>query len=219
MFLYGFFNFYFIFRYPYLAIPAISYPQLENELFCHIYYLRHLCDTQKFPNWPIADPVQLLKHTLDAWRKEVEKKPPQMTVQQAYNDLGIDLNKHPKPDESMIRKSYYRLAQMYHPDKNPNGREIFEKVNQAYEFLCSRNVWSSGGPDPNNIVLILRTQSILFERYADGKFLVEMLYKIFVNLGYFKFCVPTNMPVIHNLLRLYVWRPKMMICSLKKLNC
>ncbi|KAM7345045.1 receptor mediated endocytosis 8 isoform 2-T2 [Cochliomyia hominivorax] len=154
-------------RYPYLAIPAISYPQLENELFCHIYYLRHLCDTQKFPNWPISDPVQLLKHTLDAWRKEVEKKPPQMTVQQAYNDLGIDLNKHPKPEESMIRKSYYRLAQMYHPDKNPNGREIFEKVNQAYEFLCSRNVWSSGGPDPNNIVLILRTQSILFERYAD----------------------------------------------------
>ncbi|XP_037713474.1 dnaJ homolog subfamily C member 13 isoform X1 [Drosophila subpulchrella] len=154
-------------RYPYLAIPVISYPQLENELFCHIYYLRHLCDTQKFPNWPISDPVQLLKHTLDAWRKEVEKKPPQMTIQQAYQDLGIDLTKTPKPDESMIRKSYYKLAQMYHPDKNPNGREIFEKVNQAYEFLCSRNVWSSGGPDPNNIVLILRTQSILFERYPD----------------------------------------------------
>ncbi|SPP75614.1 blast:DnaJ homolog subfamily C member 13 [Drosophila guanche] len=154
-------------RYPYLAIPVISYPQLENELFCHIYYLRHLCDTRKFPNWPISDPVQLLKHTLDAWRKEVEKKPPQMTIQQAYQDLGIDLTKTEKPDESMIRKSYYKLAQMYHPDKNPNGREIFEKVNQAYEFLCSRNVWSSGGPDPNNIVLILRTQSILFERYPD----------------------------------------------------
>uniref|UniRef100_A0A182SBZ2 Uncharacterized protein n=1 Tax=Anopheles maculatus TaxID=74869 RepID=A0A182SBZ2_9DIPT len=42
-------------RYPYLAIPVISYPQLENELFCHIFYLRHLCDTAKFPNWPIPD--------------------------------------------------------------------------------------------------------------------------------------------------------------------
>ncbi|XP_055379776.1 dnaJ homolog subfamily C member 13 isoform X2 [Condylostylus longicornis] len=154
-------------RYPYLAIPVISYPQLENELFCHIYYLRHLCDTQKFPNWPISDPVQLLKHTLDAWRKEVEKKPPQMTVQQAYEDLGIDLTKIPKPDESIVRKSYYRLAQMYHPDKNPKGREMFEKVSQAYEFLCSRSSWSSGGPNPSNIVLILRTQSILFERYPD----------------------------------------------------
>ncbi|XP_055532841.1 dnaJ homolog subfamily C member 13 isoform X1 [Wyeomyia smithii] len=153
-------------RYPYLAIPVISYPQLENELFCHIFYLRHLCDTRKFPNWPIPDPVQLLKHTLDAWRKEVEKKPSQMTVTQAYEDLGIDLVKNPQPDESVIRKSYYRLAQMYHPDKNPKGREIFERVNRAYEFLCSRRS-TNDGPNPGNIVLILRTQSILFDRYAD----------------------------------------------------
>ncbi|XP_055606556.1 dnaJ homolog subfamily C member 13 isoform X2 [Uranotaenia lowii] len=153
-------------RYPYLAIPVISYPQLENELFCHIFYLRHLCDTRKFPNWPIPDPVQLLKHTLDAWRKEVEKKPSSMTVNQAYEDLCIDLNKIPQPDESIIRKSYYKLAQIYHPDKNPKGREIFERVNRAYEFLCSRR-GSSDGPNPSNIVLILRTQSILFDRYSE----------------------------------------------------
>ncbi|XP_062544604.1 dnaJ homolog subfamily C member 13 isoform X2 [Armigeres subalbatus] len=153
-------------RYPYLAIPVISYPQLENELFCHIFYLRHLCDIRKFPNWPIPDPVQLLKHTLDAWRKEVEKKPSQMTVTQAYEDLGIDLVKFPQPDESVVRKSYYRLAQIYHPDKNPKGREKFERVNRAYEFLCSRR-GNTDGPNPGNIVLILRTQSILFDRYAD----------------------------------------------------
>lgn len=153
-------------RYPYLAIPVISYPQLENELFCHIYYLRHLCDTQKFPNWPIQKPVQLLKHTLEAWRKEVEKKPPQMTVKQAYENLSIDLEKYPQPDESLIRKSYYRLAQIYHPDKNPKGRDIFMRVNKAYEFLCSRTSWTTDGPNPNNIYLILKTQSILFDRYA-----------------------------------------------------
>ncbi|XP_035914542.1 dnaJ homolog subfamily C member 13 isoform X2 [Anopheles stephensi] len=154
-------------RYPYLAIPVISYPQLENELFCHIFYLRHLCDTTQFPNWPIPDPVQLLKHTLDAWRKEVEKKPSEMTVTQAYLDLDFDVSKNPHPEESAIRKAYYRLAQMYHPDKNPNGREVFERVNRAYEFLCSRNALNTDGPNPSNIVLILRTQSILFERYAD----------------------------------------------------
>lgn len=112
-------------RYPYLAIPVISYPQLENELFCHIFYLRHLCDEQKFRNWPIAEPVQLLRHTLDAWRKEVEKKPSKMTVHQAYEDLGIDLQQIPSPDEALIRKTYYRLAQKYHPDKNPEGRVCF----------------------------------------------------------------------------------------------
>uniref|UniRef100_A0A182WKY9 J domain-containing protein n=1 Tax=Anopheles minimus TaxID=112268 RepID=A0A182WKY9_9DIPT len=154
-------------RYPYLAIPVISYPQLENELFCHIFYLRHLCDTTKFPNWPIPDPVQLLKHTLDAWRKEVEKKPSEMTVTQAYLDLDFDVSKNPHPEESAIRKAYYRLAQMYHPDKNPNGREVFERVNRAYEFLCSRNALNTDGPNPSNIVLILRTQSILFERYSE----------------------------------------------------
>ncbi|KAG5676781.1 hypothetical protein PVAND_006590 [Polypedilum vanderplanki] len=154
-------------RYPYLAIPIISYPQLERELFCHIYYLRHLCDTQKFPKWPIQNPVLLLKHTLDAWRKEVEKKPPQMTVKQAYENLGIDLEKNPQPDEALIRKSYYRLAQQYHPDKNPKGKDIFMRVNQAYEFLCSRTSWTTDGPNPNNIFLILKTQSILFERYPQ----------------------------------------------------
>lgn len=159
-------------RYPYIAIPVISYLQLENELFCHIFYLRNLCDTTKFPDWPISEPVLLLKHTLEAWRKEVEKKPAEMTVKQAYEALGIDLVKIPNPDEALVRKSYYRLAQMFHPDKNPKGRERFVHINQAYEFLCSRTKWSSDGPCPSNIVLILQTQSILFERYAEGKLII-----------------------------------------------
>lgn len=40
-------------------------------------------------------------------------------------------------------------------------------MNQAYEFLCSRSCWTTDGPNPDNIVLILRTQSILFHRYKD----------------------------------------------------
>lgn len=48
-----------------------------------------------------------------------------------------------------------------------NFQDKFEAVNQAYEFLCSRSCWTTDGPNPDNIVLILRTQSILFERYSD----------------------------------------------------
>lgn len=44
-------------RYPYLAIPAVRYPHLEAELFCNMFYLRHLCDTRRFPDWPIPEPV------------------------------------------------------------------------------------------------------------------------------------------------------------------
>lgn len=58
------------------------------------------------------------------------------------------------------------MAQLYHPDKNPKGRDIFVRVNQAYEFLCARTAMTDG-PSPSNIVLILRTQSILFDRYAE----------------------------------------------------
>ncbi|XP_060515817.1 dnaJ homolog subfamily C member 13 [Cylas formicarius] len=151
-------------RYLYIAIPTVRYPQLERELFCNIFYLRHLCDTIKFPDWPIPDPIGLLKDVLDAWRTEVEKKPPLMTIEEAYAKLGLDGINH---DEAKIRKSYYKLAQQYHPDKNPDGRERFEEVNQAYEFLCSRIIWNTDGPNPNNIVLILRTQSILFCRYSE----------------------------------------------------
>ena len=44
--------------YQYLPIPLIGYPQLDSELFCNIYYLKHLCDATRFPDWPIRDPVR-----------------------------------------------------------------------------------------------------------------------------------------------------------------
>lgn len=47
-------------------------------------------------------------------------------------------------------------------------QERFEAVNQAYEFLCSRSSWTTDGPNPHNIVLVLQTQSILFDRYSEG---------------------------------------------------
>nr|CAD7257435.1 unnamed protein product [Timema shepardi] len=111
--------------------------------------------------------VKLLKDVLDAWTKEVEKKPPAMSIDDAYEDLN--LRRGMQHEEATVRKAYYRLAQQFHPDKNPEGREKFEKVSRAYEFLCSRNLWTSQGPNPDNIVLILRTQSILFHRYSEGE--------------------------------------------------
>ncbi len=50
--------------YQYCPIPLVNYPQLENELFCNIYYLRHLCDTTKFPDWPIKEPVSTQNYCL-----------------------------------------------------------------------------------------------------------------------------------------------------------
>ncbi|KER23065.1 hypothetical protein T265_08964 [Opisthorchis viverrini] len=76
--------------YQYIGIPLIVYPQLENELFCHNYYLRHLCDTIRFPDWPIRDPIALLRDILRAWREENEKKPVDMSYNDAIRELGLE---------------------------------------------------------------------------------------------------------------------------------
>lgn len=46
---------------------------------------------------------------------------------------------------------------------------MFEKVNKAYEFLCTKSARIMDGPDPENIILILKTQSILFNRHKQGQ--------------------------------------------------
>lgn len=66
-------------------------------------------------------------------------------------------------------------------------QDIFEKVNKAYEFLCTKSARIIDGPDPENIILILKAQSILFNRHRQGVkidpdlFLVHF-FKILFNL-------------------------------------
>ena len=47
--------------YEYTPMPPVGYPELENEIWCHRYYLRNLCDEERFPDWPIVDHVPFLQ--------------------------------------------------------------------------------------------------------------------------------------------------------------
>jgi len=46
-------------------------------------------------------------------------------VEEAYTVLGLEKGK--SYEDSVIRKAYFKLATKFHPDKNPDGRETFEK--------------------------------------------------------------------------------------------
>jgi curved DNA-binding protein CbpA len=52
-------------------------------------------------------------------------------VQSYYDILGISRD----AGEIEIKAAFRRLAKQYHPDKNPNGKEQFEKILVAYEVL------------------------------------------------------------------------------------
>ncbi len=57
-----------------------------------------------------------------------------MEFRDYYKILGVDKN----ADEKTIKRAYRKLAQQYHPDKNPNNKvseEKFKEINEAYEVL------------------------------------------------------------------------------------
>ena len=176
--------------YDYCPLPRIVYPELKDELFCHRHYLRHLCDEERFGEWPIEEPVPLLQSILAAWQQELRKTPSSMSRTEALAVLGMsaaDLAAAPPSSpgggggaaassadaaadaDPTLRRAYHKLAAKYHPDKNPEpaAREMFEKVQKAYELLVSepRHL---GGPDPHNVSLMLRAQGILYRRCREA---------------------------------------------------
>ncbi|MEI2420681.1 DnaJ domain-containing protein, partial [Arthrospira platensis SPKY2] len=54
-----------------------------------------------------------------------------MNINECYKTLNLSI------DSSLeeVKKSYRKLAKIYHPDINPNGNEMFTSINEAYNYI------------------------------------------------------------------------------------
>ena len=150
-------------RYDYCPIPKIHFAELDKEVYVHEYYLRNLCDEVKFKDWPIGEPLLLLRETIERWRDEMTKGVVPTAVSEAKKILSLP----DKFDNGDLRRCYRNLARKYHPDKNPNGREMFERIHVAYELLSNVELKVTE-TDINNVILLIKTQNIIYRRFADA---------------------------------------------------
>lgn len=102
-------------QYEYCPMPSVAYKRLEKEIFCHNYYLRNLCDEDRFPNWPISDPPEVFRSCLEEFKKQMNRNGNK--EEEALQGAVKILNLQPGDRGPDLRKSYRSLARKYHPDK------------------------------------------------------------------------------------------------------
>ncbi len=74
-------------------------------------------------------------------------------------------------NENDLKKSYYKKCLQYHPDKNPNGLEMFKNIQEAYNYLQAENCYNKYSFDNNdkkqNNMTECEKENYEFESYSS----------------------------------------------------
>lgn len=151
-------------NYEYIQMPNVEYSQLRTELWCHSYYLRNLCNTTKFMDWDVRSPVEVLQALLATWRRLLKGQQDEMSYKLAMSTMEGLIEEGYTVDK--LKKAYRRLAIKYHPDKNPEGRVVFDKVQIAFQFLA-KQLEETQVASNQGLGLVLDAHAILYTRYAE----------------------------------------------------
>ena len=80
-------------------------------------------------------PIHIVQALLAEWRSELTRKPMSMTEKEASALLGVKPDEEGCIAEETLKRAYRKMAFKYHPDKNPQGKEKFVQIQQAFERL------------------------------------------------------------------------------------
>jgi DnaJ-class molecular chaperone len=76
-----------------------------------------------------------------AFHKKMSKEEAETILKEEESDPYDILEVTPRSSQADIRKSFYRLAMKWHPDRNPDNIEqatkMMQKINAAYSILMN----------------------------------------------------------------------------------
>ncbi|KAF0686013.1 Aste57867_22167 [Aphanomyces stellatus] len=146
----------------YHPMAPVVYRELDDEVFCHGYYLRQFCNTRDVD---VKDPGTFLSKLAAEWTREINR--PAMALSRTDAARVLDLPED--SDDVNIRRAYKDLCRPVCPENangDPDKLARFETLQQAYAVLVSpRDSLLTAGYDAVNLLLVLRAQNRLFAAY------------------------------------------------------